>query len=91
MSNRRSRHSNSTRISEEQMNELLSKLQMILPEAPIRRNSRVSAAKVLQETCSYIKNLNREVEDLSERLSELLVSTNADTAQAAMLRSLLMQ
>ncbi|XP_037497725.1 transcription factor PRE3-like [Jatropha curcas] len=52
-------------------------------------SSEVSAAKVLQETCNYIRNLHREVDDLSERLSELLATT--DTAQAAIIRNLLMQ
>lgn len=44
MSSRRShsRHSNASRITEEQINELVSKLQMMLPDAPIRRNNRVS-------------------------------------------------
>lgn len=49
----------------------------------------VSAARVLQDTCNYIRNLHREVDDLSERLSELLANT--DTAQAALIRSLLTQ
>lgn len=52
-------------------------------------SSQVSAAKVLQETCNYIKSLHREVDDLSERLSELLET--ADTAQAAIIRNLLTQ
>ncbi|CAI0399390.1 unnamed protein product, partial [Linum tenue] len=47
----------------------------------------VPAAKVLQETCNYIRSLHREVDDLSERLSGLLETT--DSAQAALIRSLL--
>jgi hypothetical protein len=50
----------------------------------------VSASKVLQETCNYIINLHREVDDLSDRLSDLLATTDADSAQAAIIRSLLM-
>lgn len=49
----------------------------------------VSSSKVLQETCNYIRNLHREVEDLSERLSELLASSDMDSDQAAIIRSLL--
>lgn len=49
----------------------------------------VSAARVLQETCNYIRSLHRDVDDLSERLSELLATT--DGPQAAMIRSLLSQ
>lgn len=50
----------------------------------------VSASKVLQETCNYIRNLHREVDDLSDRLSALLDSTDTDSDQAAIIRSLLM-
>ncbi|RWW44558.1 hypothetical protein BHE74_00049672 [Ensete ventricosum] len=49
-----------------------------------------SAAKVLQDTCSYIRSLHREVDDLSERLSELLDAEGVSSAQAAIIRSLLM-
>ncbi|XP_072979121.1 transcription factor ILI6 [Typha angustifolia] len=87
----RSRQSSSSRITEEQINDLVSKLQTILPEARIRSNDRVSAAKVLQETCNYIKSLHREADDLSERLSELLATTDMSSSQAAIIRSLLMQ
>ncbi|CAD5193387.1 transcription factor ILI6-like [Musa acuminata AAA Group] len=93
MSSRRPRSwqsSSASRITDEQINDLVSKLQAVLPEARIRRSDRVSAAKVLQETCNYIRSLHREVDDLSERLSELLASTESSSAQAAIIRSLLM-
>ncbi|XP_050224639.1 transcription factor PRE3 [Mercurialis annua] len=92
MSSRRSRSrtsSGTSRISDDQILDLVSKLQQLLPEIRNRRSDKVSAAKVLQETCNYIKSLHREVDDLSERLSELLATT--DTAQAALIRNLLMQ
>ncbi|PWA44704.1 basic helix-loop-helix (bHLH) DNA-binding family protein [Artemisia annua] len=54
-----------------------------------KRREVVSASKVLQETCNYIRNLHREVDDLSERLSELL--ENTDSTQASIIRSLLSQ
>ncbi|XP_062170188.1 transcription factor ILI6-like [Alnus glutinosa] len=85
----RSRQSGGSRITDDQINELVSKLQQLLPEIRDRTSDKVSSAKVLQETCSYIRSLHREVDDLSERLSELLATT--DTAQAAIIRSLLMQ
>ncbi|XP_071675538.1 uncharacterized protein [Lolium perenne] len=50
----------------------------------------VPSSRVLQETCSYIRSLHREVDDLSERLSELLATSDMSTAQAAVIRSLLM-
>ncbi|KAF8097604.1 hypothetical protein N665_0285s0035 [Sinapis alba] len=93
MSGRRSRSrqsSGTSRISEDQINELIVNLQQLLPELrDSRRSDKVSAARVLQDTCNYIRNLHREVDGLSERLSELLA--NSDTAQAALIRSLLTQ
>ncbi|WOK97608.1 hypothetical protein Cni_G06316 [Canna indica] len=86
----RSRQSSSSRITDEQIIDLMSKLQAVLPEARLARNDRVSAARVLQETCSHIRSLHREVDDLGERLSELLATTDISSAQAAVIRSLLM-
>ncbi|XP_073131186.1 transcription factor PRE3-like [Henckelia pumila] len=91
MSSRRSRSNQPgvSRISEDQITDLVSKLQQLIPEIRNRRRSdEVSASKVLQETCNYIRNLHREVDDLSDRLSELLESS--DGAQAAIIRTLLM-
>ncbi|XP_042032175.1 transcription factor PRE3-like [Salvia splendens] len=85
----RSRHSGSSRTTDDQINDLVSKLQQLLPEMHNRRSDKKSATKVLQETCNYIRSLHREVDDLSERLSELL--ENADTTQADLIRSLIMQ
>ncbi|XP_047974024.1 transcription factor PRE3-like [Salvia hispanica] len=85
----RSRHSGSSRVTDDQINDLVSKLQQLLPEMHNRRSDKKSATKVLQETCNYIRSLHREVDDLSERLSELL--ENADTTQADLIRSLIMQ
>ncbi|XP_010528329.1 PREDICTED: transcription factor PRE5 [Tarenaya hassleriana] len=92
MSNRRSRQSsNSPRISDDQIIDLVGKLRQLLPEIRERRRSnKVSASKVLQETCNYIRNLHREVDNLSERLSQLLDSVDEDSAEAAVIRSLFM-
>ncbi|XP_062213570.1 transcription factor ILI6 [Phragmites australis] len=86
----RSRQSSSSRITEEQISDLVSKLQDLLPEARFQSNARVPSARVLQETCNYIRSLHREVDDLSERLSELLATSDMSSAQAAIIRSLLM-
>nr|ABD32218.2 Helix-loop-helix DNA-binding [Medicago truncatula]ABN08916.1 Helix-loop-helix DNA-binding [Medicago truncatula] len=53
--------------------------------------SKVPASKVLQETCNYIRNLQREVDDLSLRLSQLLATIDSDSAEASIIRSLLNQ
>ncbi|KAJ9187514.1 hypothetical protein P3X46_002960 [Hevea brasiliensis] len=93
MSSRRSRSRQSSgvsRISDDQIIDLVSKLQQLIPELRNRGSDKVSASKVLQETCNYIRNLHREVDDLSDRLSQLLASTDSDSAQAAIIRSLLM-
>ncbi|EEF42163.1 transcription factor PRE6 [Ricinus communis] len=87
----RSRQSGVSRISDDQIIDLVSKLQQLIPEIRNRRSDKVSASKVLQETCNYIKSLHREVDDLSDRLSELLASTDSDSAQAAIIRSLFME
>ncbi|KAM3371216.1 hypothetical protein ACQJBY_018540 [Aegilops geniculata] len=93
-SSRRSRtrcSGSSPSISEEQISELLSKLQALLPESQARNGAHSgSAARVLQETCSYIRSLHREVDDLSETLAALLASDAVTAEQAAVIRSLLM-
>ncbi|KAK3212743.1 hypothetical protein Dsin_017449 [Dipteronia sinensis] len=91
MSSRRSRQSSgSSRISDDQIIELVSKLRQLLPEIRDRRPGKVSASKVLQETCNYIRSLYKEVDDLSERLSQLLSTIDEDSAEAAIIRSLIM-
>ncbi|PNT78083.1 hypothetical protein BRADI_1g73161v3 [Brachypodium distachyon] len=57
---------------------------------PLSPPLQVPSSRVLQETCSYIRSLHREVDDLSERLSELLATSDMSSAQAAIIRSLLM-
>ncbi|KAL6562535.1 Proteasome subunit alpha type-4 [Orobanche gracilis] len=86
----RSRQSGTSRISDEQIADLVSRLQQLIPEIRNMRSDKVPASKVLQETCNYIRSLHREVDDLSDRLSGLLESTDDDSAQAAIIRSLLM-
>ncbi|KAL9270694.1 Transcription factor PRE5-like protein, partial [Drosera capensis] len=91
MSGRRSRQSGSPRISDDQIIELITKLQQLVPELHHRRSNKVSASKVLQETCTCIRSLHREVDDLSDRLSQLLSTVAADSEQASIIRSLLNQ
>ncbi|KAL7260956.1 hypothetical protein ACSBR1_006593 [Camellia fascicularis] len=93
MSSRRSRSrqsGESSRITDDQIADLISKLQQLIPELRNRGSDKVSASKVLQETCNYIRNLHKEVDDLSDRLSGLLSSTDSNSAEAAIIRSLLM-
>ncbi|KQJ84900.1 transcription factor ILI1 [Brachypodium distachyon] len=78
-------------ISEEQVSELLSKLQALLPDSQPRNGAhRGAASRVVQDTCSYIRSLQQEVDDLSETLAALLASDAVPSDQAALIRSLLM-
>ncbi|KAL8150175.1 hypothetical protein V2J09_019983 [Rumex salicifolius] len=89
MSSRRSRSrhlqsSGGSGINEDQIAALVSKLHQLVPELRRRRNSdKASANRVLQETCNYIRSLHREVDDLSDRLSQLLASTDDDSVEAS--------
>ncbi|XP_018813796.1 transcription factor PRE6-like [Juglans regia] len=91
MSSRRSSQSGTSRITDDQIIELVSKLRQLVPEIRNRRSDKVPASKVLQETCNYIRSLHREVDDLSERLSQLLATIDADSAEASIIRSLIAQ
>ncbi|KAL5200679.1 hypothetical protein ABZP36_021882 [Zizania latifolia] len=92
MSSRRSSRG-SAAISEEEINELISKLQSLLPSARGRRggsgSQAASTTKLLKETCSYIKSLHREVDDLSDRLSDLMAGMDHNSPGAEIIRSLL--
>ncbi|PSS30450.1 Transcription factor like [Actinidia chinensis var. chinensis] len=91
-SRRRSRQSGGTsRINDDQIMDLVSKLQQLVPEIRNRRSDKVSASKVLQETCTYVRNLHKEVDDLSQRLSQLLGTMDADSPEAATIRNLIME
>ncbi|KAF7094563.1 hypothetical protein CFC21_096865 [Triticum aestivum] len=87
MSGRRSRGS----VSEEEINELISRLQTLLPTTRRRgsSSSQASTTKMLKETCSYIKSLHREVDDLSDRLSDLMSTMDNNSPAAEIIRSLL--
>ncbi|KAE8653707.1 Transcription factor PRE4 [Hibiscus syriacus] len=86
----RSRQSGVSSITDDQIADLVSKLKHLIPELRRSRSVKISASKVLQHTCNYIRSLRREVDDLSDRLSQLLSSTDIDSDQASIIRSLLM-
>ncbi|CAH1420794.1 unnamed protein product [Lactuca virosa] len=91
MSSRRARQSSTgaSKITDDQIMQLLSKLQQLLPEITNRRSNKASASKVLQETCNYVRSLHREVDDLSDRLSQLLSTIDAGSPEAAIIESLM--
>lgn len=51
----------------------------------------VTASKILEETCDYIKNLRTEGENLGERLSQLLDTMDNNVVDVNMIRDLLQQ
>ncbi|KAG8090180.1 hypothetical protein GUJ93_ZPchr0011g27724 [Zizania palustris] len=99
MSTRRSRRPLSSPApaapTDEQIADLISKLQAVLP-ASGHANGKVQASRgeVVQEACRYIRRLHRESDALSQRLADLLLQPSdrtIDGADAAQLiRSLLM-
>ncbi|KAL7094749.1 hypothetical protein ACP275_11G123800 [Erythranthe tilingii] len=98
MSGRRSRQysngaSSRRTITDDEIIELVSKLQQLLPQTrntnTTPASNKASANKVLQETCNYIKKLQKEMDDLSVRLCQLLSTVDADSAEAAVIRALI--
>lgn len=53
--------------------------------------SQVQASKVLEEICNYIRRLNRDADDLSDRLSQLLESNDINAVDIETIRRLLPQ
>ncbi|KVH97737.1 Myc-type, basic helix-loop-helix (bHLH) domain-containing protein [Cynara cardunculus var. scolymus] len=97
MSTRRSsyRQTRASMITDDQMADLIYKLQQLIPRHQIHTSHAHSDHKgcnkrILDETCNYIRSLQKEVEELSQRLSELLQSIDANSPQAAIVRSLLL-
>ncbi|KAI3688763.1 hypothetical protein L2E82_46576 [Cichorium intybus] len=87
MSTRRTRGS---RNKDDELHELVSKLQALLPSSSSScNNTRVPASKVLEETCNYIKSLRRKGDKLGERLSQILDSMENNGVDVNMLRDLL--
>ncbi|KAG5002354.1 hypothetical protein AAZX31_08G346900 [Glycine max] len=85
------RSSRASKFTENEINELVSRLQVLLPQVNQRGNSRQSASKILQETCCHIRRLQEEVEQLSERLSEILDSADISDIDRRTLQNFLQQ
>ncbi|KAL0286050.1 UNVERIFIED_CONTAM: Transcription factor ILI6 [Sesamum calycinum] len=92
MSNKRGRDI-SSRLTEDEINGLVLRLQELLPSdsSSSCNNTKVSASKIVKETCNYIKKLQKEVDDLSDRLSQLLASGDITALDADIIRRLLQQ
>ncbi|KAK3406304.1 hypothetical protein EUGRSUZ_K02466 [Eucalyptus grandis] len=89
MSTRRSRTS---QFTDDEIHDLIFKLQAMLPQLEQRRNDgKVAPSEVLKETCSYIRSLHREMDELSERLTTLLDNMEISSVDAQLLRNVLLQ
>nr|KYP47896.1 Transcription factor bHLH135 family [Cajanus cajan] len=74
----RQRSSRTLRFTESEINDLMLRLQALLPQLNQTSNSRASMSlmKIIKETCSHINRLQKEVEDLGKRLAELMDSVD---------------
>ncbi|XP_062114978.1 transcription factor PRE4-like [Humulus lupulus] len=89
MSNQNSSRSSSPfkPTTDDEIHDLVLKLQSLLPI--LSRTPNVPASTILDETCTYIMRLRREVDSLSGRLSQLLDSAEIDDVE--LIRRLLQQ
>ncbi|XP_058077395.1 transcription factor ILI6-like [Magnolia sinica] len=78
------------KITEEEINDLISRLQALVPERRTESLSRASASVVLKETCNYIRRLHRELDSLNEQLAHLLENMDSSGAEAEIIKNLLM-
>ncbi|CAL0302743.1 unnamed protein product [Lupinus luteus] len=74
-----------------EINDLVSRLQVLLSQLNQTNNSRQSVSKILRETCCYIKKLQKEVEDLSEKLTNLMDSVDISDIDRRVLEDFLQQ
>ncbi|MFS7939760.1 putative transcription factor bHLH family [Helianthus anomalus] len=89
MSSRRTR---TPKNGEYEIDNLVSKLQALLPASSSRcSKTRVPAPKILEETCNYIKSLRTKGDNLGERLSQLLDSMEHNAVDVNIIRDLLQQ
>ncbi|CAJ2670300.1 transcription factor PRE6-like isoform X1 [Trifolium pratense] len=91
-------------FKEKQINDLVSRLQLLLPQLNQRNSSRFleegdsgnpefgrdqSTSKILQETLNHIRRLQKEVDDLSERLTQLMDSVDINDSDRRTLENFL--
>ncbi|KAL9272666.1 Transcription factor PRE5-like protein [Drosera capensis] len=78
----------SSRISEDEMIKKVLKLEELLPRSNKRRMPRESAAsasKILKQVCNHILVLQKEVDDLSNKLSHQLHYSSPSTSSVEMI------
>ncbi|KAH1246352.1 Transcription factor PRE4 [Glycine max] len=87
------RNFRTSKFTESEINDLMLRLQALLPQLNQTRNSRASESlmKIMKETCSHINRLQNEVKDLGERLAELIDSVDLSDIDEECLTRLLQQ
>ncbi|TKY73400.1 Transcription factor PRE4 [Spatholobus suberectus] len=85
------RSSRSSKFTVIEINDLILRLQALLPQLNQTSNSRasVSVRKIMKETCSHINKLQKEVEDLGKRLAVLMDSVDVSDINEERLTRLL--
>ncbi|KAI7740455.1 hypothetical protein M8C21_019407 [Ambrosia artemisiifolia] len=87
MSSRRTR---THRTREQDIENLVSKLQALLPSSSSSCNkTKVPLSKTLEEACNYIKSLRTKGDNLGERLSQLLESLENNGVDVSNIKDLL--
>ncbi|ESW10193.1 hypothetical protein PHAVU_009G188800 [Phaseolus vulgaris] len=89
------RNSRTSKFTESGINDLMMRLQALLPKLNQRSDSRVlhtkasvSMMQIIKETCSHISMLQREVKEHGERLAELVNSAYTSDVDEECLRKL---
>ncbi|KAK7411451.1 hypothetical protein VNO78_02884 [Psophocarpus tetragonolobus] len=86
------RHSTTSKFTESEINDLMLRLQALLPQLNQTSNSRasvISVMKLLKETSAHINRLQKEVKDLCERLAEIMDSLDISDIEQEHLTRLL--
>ncbi|KAI3761308.1 hypothetical protein L1987_51720 [Smallanthus sonchifolius] len=79
--------------SDHELNDLIKKLQALLPASSSKGEQRekVAALKIIKETCNYIKSLQKEVKNAGLRISQLLDYVENNGLDVDILTNLLQQ
>ncbi|KAL2340788.1 hypothetical protein Fmac_008728 [Flemingia macrophylla] len=85
------RSSRTSRFTEKEINDMMLRLQALVPQLNQRSNSTASMSvmMIIKETCSHINRLQKEVEDLGKRLAELMDSVDISVIDQESLTRLL--
>ncbi|KAK1435802.1 hypothetical protein QVD17_01571 [Tagetes erecta] len=87
MSSRRTR---GPKTREREIDNLVLKLQALLPSSSSSYNkTKVPLSKILEETCNYIKSLRTKGDNLGERLSQLLDTMENNGVDVSVIRDLI--